>query len=65
MFLTNCAYAKLNFEIELFVCIEMDLALTNLQRLIYHKTRTNDCVIELLVLNSLNVFKYCYVQTND
>ena len=28
------------FEIELFICIKMDLALDNLQRC--HKTQTND-----------------------
>ena len=28
-------------EIELFICIKMDLALNNLQSLIYHKTQTN------------------------
>ena len=35
MFLTNklCTYAKLNyFEIELIICLKMDLALNNLQR---------------------------------
>ena len=29
------------FEIELFICINMDLALNNLQMLICHKTKTN------------------------
>ena len=29
------------FEIELFICIKMDLALSNLQRLICNKTHTN------------------------
>ena len=29
------------FEIELFICIKMDLALNNIQRLICHKTQTN------------------------
>ena len=29
------------FEIELFFCIKMDLALNNLQRVICHKTQTN------------------------
>ena len=28
-------------EIELIICIKMDLALNNLQALIYHKTQTN------------------------
>ena len=31
-------YAEL-FEIELFVCIKMDLALNNLQLLIWHETK--------------------------
>ena len=30
------------FEIELFICITMDLALNNLQRLICHKTQTTN-----------------------
>ena len=45
MFLTIklCTYAKLNFfVIELFICIKMDLALNNLQRLICHKTQANN-----------------------
>ena len=29
------------FDIELFICMKMDLALNNLQRLICHKTLTN------------------------
>ena len=29
------------FETELFICIEMDLAFNNLQRLICHKTKGN------------------------
>ena len=29
------------FEIELFICIKIDLALNNLQVLICHKTQTN------------------------
>ena len=44
MFLTIklFAHAKLNiFKIELFICIKMHLALNNLQRLICHKTQTN------------------------
>ena len=28
-------------EIELFICVKMDLALNNLQRLTCHKTQTN------------------------
>ena len=30
------------FEIELIICIKMDLALNNLQRLICHKTQTSN-----------------------
>ena len=29
------------FEIELFICIKVDLAWNNLQRLIFYKTQTN------------------------
>ena len=37
-----CTYAKLKFfEIELFIYIKIDLALNNLQRLIWHKDQTN------------------------
>ena len=42
MFLTIklCTNAKLNcFSIEQIICIKMDLALNNLQRLICHKTK--------------------------
>ena len=38
------------FEIELFICIKIDLALNNLQRLIYHKTQTNIIVFMLMLL---------------
>ena len=40
MFLTIklCTYAEL-FEIELTICIKMDLALNKLQRLICHKSQ--------------------------
>ena len=44
MFLTTkqSTHAKLNFfEIELFICIKIDLPFNNLQRLICHKTQTN------------------------
>ena len=34
------------FEIELFICIKMDLELNNLQRLICHKTQTNKQVLK-------------------
>ena len=33
------------FEIELIICIKMDLALNNLQRLIYHETQTNKQIV--------------------
>ena len=41
MFLTikPCTYTKL-FEMELFICEKMDLALNNLLRLVFHKTQT-------------------------
>ena len=42
MFLTFtlCIYAKLNFfEKELFICLKMDFALDDLQRLIYNETK--------------------------
>ena len=32
----------LKFEIELIICIKMDLALNNLWKLICHKTQTNN-----------------------
>ena len=38
------------FEIELFICIKMDLALNNQQRLIYNKTQTN---------KQINNWSYC------
>ena len=39
MLLTNCVLMLTElFEIELNVCITMDLALNNLQKLICHKT---------------------------
>ena len=43
MFLTIKMYlcwAEL-FEIEVLICVKMDFALNNLQRLICHKTQTN------------------------
>ena len=37
-----CTYAKLNcLKKKLFIFIEMDLALNNLQQLMYHKTQLN------------------------
>ena len=36
-----CTYAKLNcLKLELIICIKMELALNNLQRLMCHKTQT-------------------------
>ena len=34
------------FEIELFICIKLDLALKDLQWLIYHKTKPNKTKLE-------------------
>ena len=42
------------FEIELFICIKMDLALNNLQRLICHKTQINQTL--MFPLNSGSFF---------
>ena len=36
-----CLFWNELFEIELIICIKMDLALNNLQRLICHKNPTN------------------------
>ena len=46
------------FEIELFICIKMDLALNNLQRLICHKTQTNKQTINACILEN---HVYCTV----
>ena len=60
MFLTiklcNSCYTEL-FEIELIICIKMDLALNNLHRLICHKTQpTNQSFsIGYLFALSLNI----------
>ena len=43
------------FEIELFICIKIELALNNLQRLICHKTQTNK-QIKLFFLLFFNYF---------
>ena len=40
-----CLYKIELFKIELFICIKMDLALDNLQGLIYHKTQPNQSKI--------------------
>ena len=54
------------FEIELFICIKMDLVLNNLQRLICHKTLTTNERKILLCwwdqdLRLLSQFQYCLV----
>ena len=38
------------FEIELFMCIKMDLALNNLQRLISYKTQLNQTTLHATLL---------------
>ena len=63
MFLTvelSSYYAEL-FEIELTICIKIDLALNNLQRLICHKTQpTNQLLLLMSVLGmTLNCIRWC------
>ena len=41
------------FEIELFICIKMDLALNKLQGLIWHKTQTNKQIYVLVAVFSI------------
>ena len=41
MFLTKCVLMLNLIFFKTFICIKMDLALNNLQRLIRHKTQTN------------------------
>ena len=56
MFLTIklCTYVKLNsFKL---ICIKMDLALNNLQRLICHKTQTNSHETLHLALSLLGIY---------
>ena len=43
------------FEIELIICIRMDLALNNLQRLICHKTQASNQPTNLLSLHGIMV----------
>ena len=53
MFLINCVLLLTElFEIELFICIKLDLALNNLQRLIY---QTNKFLV-MFLFNSCNTF---------
>ena len=47
-----CTHAKLNCLKELLICIKMDFALNNLQRLICHKTQlTNIYANKRLISN--------------
>ena len=57
MFLTikMCTHAKL-FEIELIICIKMDLALDNRQRLICHKIQPTQ------LIRVLNIIFYSDIQ---
>ena len=48
------------FEIELCMCIKMDLALINLQRLLYHKTQTNKRMKNILCIY-IYIYIYIYV----
>ena len=52
-------------EIELFICIKMDLALNNLKRLICHKTQTNSQSICFYRFISVSIFTsvYPYIPT--
>ena len=34
------------FEIEIFICIKMDLAVNNQQKLIFHKTLTSNMYVD-------------------
>ena len=46
-------------EIELTICMKMDLALNNLQRLICHKTQTNQPTNQAALINDI----YIYIHT--
>ena len=50
------------FEIELIICIIMDLALNNLQKLICHKTQTNNQSVQWLqnAWNPVSQTLLCY-----
>ena len=58
MFLT----IKLLFEIELIICIKIDLALNNLQRLISHKTQNKQPTISTFV-QAFDLSNLTYVST--
>ena len=47
------------FEIELFICIKIDLALNNLQWLIFHKTKLRQ--VDILPDQSIIAWEYCRV----
>ena len=49
------------FEKELNICIKMDLALNNLQRLVWHKTKTTNQQIYLSIYLSITVCSYLYI----
>ena len=44
------------FEIELIICIKMDLALNNLQKLICHKTQLTNLKNQLAALHIVDVY---------
>ena len=50
------AINRLLFEIKLFICIKMDLALSNLQRLICHKTETDKQSYFICIINFVKMF---------
>ena len=59
------------FEIELFICIKMDLALNNLQRLIPHKPKqTNITDIHIFIhththTHTHTTHTYVYIDTHN
>ena len=48
-------------QTELFICIKMDLALNNLQRLICYKTQTNQNLVYYLLLFSVFLVRSIYL----
>ena len=59
MFLTIklCTYAKLNC-LKLIICIKMDLALINLQKLICHKTQTPNKLVWVKIISAIIFFEH-------
>ena len=55
------------FEIELIICIKMDLALNNLQSFIWHKTQPTNLYMykEDLTLNNVQTLICDKTQTNN